>query len=347
MAIAAEPSSPSGPPSAADWAAVSVAAASETRVTAAAAAAVASAAVAVAVTNDDVAAAAADNEDDDNDDVRIHPPPQQTAAIVGNTVEAAGTPSRRVAVSSVISNAAKISLRAYFEGSDWPLNKALPRGAEFLRGPLGDIVRHLEKTQVARQLLNYKKGKFLNAQVSILPNQSDLDKRIREDMAMSTPKFVSLTLLRICDPDPSSFGSDFSNLCVVMSSLPSTARTYVRLLASSPDDACFCLLVGVVENWIQGMAEKFPKTAAGVSNAQLNFERAKELKMRIFLADFIKDYNSTGLPSADICGITFGQLGAFLHLALFHAWSDAICGNTRIALHHLILFLLNKLKPQS
>ena len=147
----------------------------------------------------------------------------------------------------------------------------------------------LEKLQVARQLLNYKKGKFMNTQVSILLNPSDLDERIREGMAMSTPRFVSSTLLRICDPDPSSFGSDFSNLCVVMSSLPSTARTYVRLLASSPDDACFCLLVGVVENWIQDMAEKSPKTAAGVSNAHLDFERAKELKMRTFLADFLKD----------------------------------------------------------
>ncbi len=76
MAIAAGPSSPSGPPSATDWAAVSIAAASETRVTAATV--VASTAIAVAVTNDDVAAAAADNEDNDNDDVWIHPlPPSQ------------------------------------------------------------------------------------------------------------------------------------------------------------------------------------------------------------------------------------------------------------------------------
>ncbi len=51
MAIAAKPSSPSGPPSAADWAAVSIAAASETSVDAATV--VASAAVAVALTNDD------------------------------------------------------------------------------------------------------------------------------------------------------------------------------------------------------------------------------------------------------------------------------------------------------
>ena len=40
---------------------------------------------------------------------------------------------------------------------------------------------------------------------------------------MSTPKFVSSILLRICDPDPSSHGLDFSNFCVVMNSLPAMA----------------------------------------------------------------------------------------------------------------------------
>jgi hypothetical protein len=50
----------------------------------------------------------------------------------------------------------------------------------------------------------------MNTQVSILLNPSDLDERLREGMAMSTPEFVSSTLLRICNPDPSSsYGSDF------------------------------------------------------------------------------------------------------------------------------------------
>jgi hypothetical protein len=140
-----------------------------------------------------------------------------------------------------------------FEGVRRPLNKALPKGAEFLNGPLADIMRQfcLVKTQVAHQLLNYKKVRFMNTQVSILLNPSDLDERLREGMAMSTPEFVSSTLLRICDPDPPSYGSDFSNLCAVMKSLPSTARTYVQLVADSPDNDCFCLLVGVVESWIQ------------------------------------------------------------------------------------------------
>jgi hypothetical protein len=153
----------------------------------------------------------------------------------------------------------------------------------------------LVKTQVARQQLNYKKERFMNTQVSILLNPSDLDERIRKGMAMSTAKFVSSTLMRICDPDPSSYGSDFSKLCAVMKSLPSTARTYVWLVADSPDSNCFCLLVGVVENWIRDMAERFPKTSAGVPNAQLDFERAKEMMMIAFVADFMKEYESTGL----------------------------------------------------
>ena len=33
--------------------------------------------------------------------------------------------------------------------------------------------------------------------------------------------------------------------------------------------------------------------------------------------------------SADISCIIFGRLGAFLHLALFQAWSDAICDNEK------------------
>ncbi len=232
---------------------------------------------------------------------------------------------------SVISNAAKSSLRAYFKGVNWPLNKALPKAAEFFYGPLGDITRQflLVKMQAARQLLNYKKEKFMNTQVSILLNPSDLDKRIGEGMAMSLAEFVSSTLTRICDPDPSSCGSDFSNLCIVMKSLLSTARKYVRLISDSPDDTCFCLIVGVVENWIQNMAERFPQTAAGVPNAQLDFKRAKEMKMRAFIADFMKEYDLTGLPPADISCITFGRLGAFLHLVLFQAWSDAICNNEK------------------
>ena len=152
MAIAAELSSLTGPPSAADWSAVSVAAAPETLV--AAPIAIATAAAGSIITAADAAAVNATDA----------PVAAPLAAAAGNNDDNAITTSKRVAVLSVISSTAKIFLRAYFEGADWPLNKALPRGAEFSSGPLGDIVKQycLKKLQVANHLLNYKKGRYLN-----------------------------------------------------------------------------------------------------------------------------------------------------------------------------------------
>ena len=170
-------------------------------------------------------------------------------------------------------------------------------------------------------------------QVSILLNPSDLDERIREGMAMSPAEFVSSTIMRICDPHPSSYGSDFSNLCVVMKFLPSTARTYVRLIADSPDDACFCLLVGVVENWIRDMG-RCTECTAGF--------REGEGDDYACLCCLMKEYDSTGLPSAGVSSITFGRLDAFLHLALFIAWSDVICNNEKPPTDCLVDCLVGK-----
>ena len=245
---AAAGSSSSIPPSATDLAAVTVAEASSEANTHPPL----SVGIDITATTVTMAANIADDARYDPD-INVDGGPSPAALDNDADYGGAGNTLVQAAVLFVISNAAKSYLCAYFEGVRWPLNKALPKGAEFLNGPLGDIMRQflLVKLQVACQLLNYKKVRFMNTQVSILLNPSDLDERIREGMAMSTAKFVSLTLTRICDPDPSSSGLDFSNLCIVMKSLLSTVRTYVRLIADSPDDACFFLFVGVVENWIQ------------------------------------------------------------------------------------------------
>jgi hypothetical protein len=84
-----------------------------------------------------------------------------------------------------------------------------------------------------------------------------------------------------------------------------------------------------MENWIQEMAERFPKTTAGVPDAQLESKRRKESKMCAFVAGFMKEYSLTGLPPANISTITFGRLGEFLYLALFQAWSGTICNNEK------------------
>jgi hypothetical protein len=55
------------------------------------------------------------------------------------------------------------------------------------------------------------------------------------------------------------------------------------------------------------------------------------MKMCAFVADFMKEYDSTGLPSAGVSSITLGGWAhSFIfHLALFMAWSDVICNNEK------------------
>ena len=122
MVIAAEMLSLTGSPSALDWVAIGIAAAI-----------VASAAIAVVAAADSIITAPNATAVNTANAAVATP----LAALAGNNDENAITTLKRA---SVISSIAKISLRAYFEEADWPLNKALPRGAEFACGLLGDIV---------------------------------------------------------------------------------------------------------------------------------------------------------------------------------------------------------------
>jgi hypothetical protein len=74
-----------------------------------------------------------------------------------------------------------------------------------------------------------------------------------------------------------------------MSSLPATARTYIWLLARSPDEACFYLLLSLVESWIFSMVERIPRTAAGRLNPQIEFEREKEVKLHSFVDSLMEE----------------------------------------------------------
>jgi hypothetical protein len=78
------------------------------------------------------------------------------------------------------------------------------------------------------------------------------------------------------------------------------------------------------------MAEKFPRTAARFPNAQLEFDKEKEQKIFTFIDDFMKAYESSGIPAAEMSSFGVGRLGVFIHLALFHAWSDEVCNNKKL-----------------
>ena len=63
------------------------------------------------------------------------------------------------------------------------------------------------------------------------------------------------------------------------------------MLADSPANSCVALLVSLVDFWIDGMAEIFPKTSAGIPNAQIDFEQRKDSNMHTFIDSFVGKEN--------------------------------------------------------
>lgn len=136
-----------------------------------------------------------------------------------------------------ITTAAKSALRNFIK-ADWSRNRLLPKGNDFNTSAVGGIARefHLQRDQVARQLLNYKKERFEHTQVTVIMNPCDLGQRMSDSLSMDAPEFVSRTLQRICHPKPE-YGADFNNYSSAINMLSSVVHTYLSLLASSPENS--------------------------------------------------------------------------------------------------------------
>ena len=238
--------------------------------------------------------------------------------------EAETTPKNKPAVTPITA-AAKSALRAYFIKADWPRNQLLPKGNDFPKSDVGVIANEFQlvRDQVVRQLANYKKERFDHTQVTVIMNPSDLGQRMRESLSMNATEFISQTLKRICDPKPE-YGTEFNSHSSAINMLPPVVHTFLSLLADSPENSCSILLSNLVEYWTDEMAMRFPKTAAGIPNAQLEFEKSKERNMHTFIDNFVNEYDSSGLLEKDIPKLMFGHLGGFLHVSIFMAWSNLV-----------------------
>lgn len=234
------------------------------------------------------------------------------------------TPKNKPAVTPITA-AAKSALHAYFIKADWPRNKLLPKGNDFPKSDVGVIASEFQlvRDQVVWQLAKYKKERFEHTQVTVIMNPSDLGQRMRDSLSMNASEFISQTLKRIFDPKPE-YGTEFNSHSSAINMLPPVVHTYLSLLADSPENSSSILLSNLVDFWTDEMAMRFPKTAAGIPNAQLEFEKSKEMNMHTFIDNFMNEYDSSGLLEKDIPKLMFGHLGAFLHLSVFMAWSNLV-----------------------
>jgi hypothetical protein len=169
-------------------------------------------------------------------------------------------------------------------------------------------------------LCTWNRSSFFLVQVGKISSAaptSDLEGRIREGMLLSSNAFVAQTLSQIHSPENPSYGLEFNNnLCAALSVQPPVVRTFVKLLSENPGNTCSNLLVDVVKSWIKLMSETFLKTAAGIQNVQIDFDRGRELKLQSFIAEFMEEYNASGLPPPVMSKIGVGHLGRFLHHVL-------------------------------
>jgi hypothetical protein len=77
------------------------------------------------------------------------------------------------------------------------------------------------------------------------------------------------------------------------------------------------------------MTDTFPKTAAGIQNAQIDFDRGRELKLQCLAAELMEEYDASGFTPLVISKIGFGNLSRFFHHVVFLAWSHFVCSKDK------------------
>ena len=99
---------------------------------------------------------------------------------------------------------AKSLLHSYFTKWNWPLNKNLPRGK--YDGELQKIVDKfgLAKTQVSRQLNNYKKERYGHSKIQLTLSSDGIKERLMEGLGMTSVEFANTTLKKLSKSEDAS-----------------------------------------------------------------------------------------------------------------------------------------------
>ena len=244
--------------------------------------------------------------------------PSESSAVGAPSNETANTKARKP-----ISPKAKADLKAYFTSLNWPLNKDLPRGA--MESELQKIVNEhvLIKKQVSRQLKNYKDQKYGLSQIKLTTKPEQLKDTIRSGLAMPPRKFVVSTLKHMVNQTSSNH--DFNRYSIVLDEFPKVGKMLVTyLMDEKNNDSESCkLLTSLIDNWTDLAAELFPKTASGVSGAELLFQqKRREHKEDVFVVKLMEQYEAmVGADSGEMSKESFGSFGVYLYHILFLNWS--------------------------
>ena len=96
-----------------------------------------------------------------------------------------------------------------------------------------------------------------------------LEEQMRMSLSMEPIDFVVFTLTKILASRGPSSANDFQNFASLLGDFPHFARTFVKIMSESPESECSILLSNLIEYWLKCAADKFPKTAAGLPEAEI------------------------------------------------------------------------------
>jgi len=152
--------------------------------------------------------------------------------------------------------------------------------------------------------------------------------KLRDSLLMSEDAFVVDTLPKISTRDASS--SDFNNFSRVADQFPESKRLLTWLKGDNSSD-CFQLLARLIVQWTDIAVAEFPKTAAGLSGAEVEFVK----KRSICKKEFVKNlglHSTAGFDNHGMSKERFGHFGVFLFNILCFNWSYSAAGGKRS--HH-------------
>ena len=239
-----------------------------------------------------------------------------TVAATGTTAATAGGKRKRIPTAAVD------DLAAYFAAQRWSLNTPLPRGATLVKELEAIQQKYsLEKSQIARQLKNYKDKKYGLKDLVLNFDTERIKEILEEGMGMSPSEFVISILSKMSSKDRDLGNRDISNFAAVIDEFPTVVFS---LLASFKTEGSLCLpiLSRLVEGWTELASEEFPKTIARLPDADMTFMNRNREKKREFIVQWV-GLRDTFLGARAILfpEVKYRYFGSFLFDMLFDCWA--------------------------
>ena len=146
--------------------------------------------------------------------------PLRSAALAPTAAVTAKATAKRITKEAVA------ALLLFFTDARWPLNTPLPRGK--LGKDLAAIAQEhgLEKSQIARQLKNFKDKKYRLKDIVLEMTPEEIKEVLEEGIGMEYSEFVCSVLTTLCNTQRDLGNRDINNFAGIISQFPRCQECY-------------------------------------------------------------------------------------------------------------------------